>query len=292
VIILEKIIQNYKTIGLGGILAKTVKKIFSYFYRYINYKKLEEDSSVRPDYESLRSFRNKYQGRRCFVIGNGPSLNTHDLDLLKDEISFGVNSLFYKFESDGFKPSFFMVEDSHVINDNIEEINKFHPHIHRFFPTTYKSLFSDIKDTSFFQMNRGFYEKLSPNYHIPRFSKDFEKRGYCGQSVTMLNLQLAYYMGFTEVYLIGMDFSYNIPESALISGNDIESTEDDENHFHPDYFGKGKKWHDPQLEQVLANYENCKIQYELDGRKIYNATNGGKLEIFPRKDYNEIFNKE
>jgi hypothetical protein len=233
---------------------------------------------VEPDSQQLSTFKDKYKGKRCFIIGNGPSLNTHDLNLLKDEYTFGVNSIFYKYESDNFKPSFYMVEDSHVINDNIEQINDFHPHLHRFFPTNYK--------------NRGFYEKLSPNYHIPRFSKDFSKRGYCGQSVTILNLQLAYYMGFTEVYLIGMDFSYNIPDSAVISGNDIESTEDDVNHFHPEYFGKGKKWHDPQLDQVLVNYQNCKIQYELNGRKIYNATNGGKLEIFPRVNYNEIFNNE
>ncbi len=290
--ILTKVIQNYKTIGIIGIINKSIKKIFSYFYSFLNYKKLEEPCKIKPDYAALKSYKNKYEGQRCFVIGNGPSLNTHDLGLLENEITFGVNSIFYKYKSDGFKPSFYMVEDSHVINDNIEEINSFHPKIHRFFPTTYKHLFTDFKNTSFFNMNRGFYERLSPNYHIPRFSKDFSKRGYCGQSVTILNLQLAYYMGFSEIYLIGMDFSYSIPDSALVSGNDIESTEDDENHFHPEYFGKGKKWHDPQLDQVLLNYQNCKIQFELDGRNIYNATNGGKLDLFPRVNYKDIFKME
>lgn len=286
---IDRIIGTYKNTGFIGVLERILNKALNIFYGFFSYKRLEEPCRIEPDTNSLKSFKNKYEGKRCFIIGNGPSLNDHDLSLLEKEYSFGVNSLFYKYESDGFLPTFYMVEDSHVINDNYEQIDKFHPKIHRFFPVNYKHLIKDRKNTSFFRMNRGFYEKRGPNYHIPRFSKDFSERGYCGQSVTMMNLQLAYYMGFTEVYLIGMDFSYNIPESAIVSGNDIESTEDDVNHFHPDYFGKGKKWHDPQLEQVLANYLNCKINYEMDGRKIFNATVGGKLEVFERVDYYSLF---
>lgn len=285
----EKVIDKYNVAGFSGVLERIFNKIQNFFYGFVSYKKLEEPERTKPDTEVLKSFKDKYKGERCFVIGNGPSLNDHDLSLLDDEFTFGVNSLFYKYESDGFLPTFYMVEDSHVINDNYEKIDAFHPKIHRFFPVNYKNLIKDRKNTSFFRMNRGFYEKRSPNYHIPRFSKDFSERGYCGQSVTMMNLQLAYYMGFSKVYLIGMDFTYDIPESAKISGNDIESTEDDVNHFHPDYFGKGKKWHDPQLEQVLANYLICKINYELDERKIFNATVGGKLEAFERVDYYSLF---
>ncbi len=107
----------------------------------------------------------------------------------------------------------------------------------------------------------------------------------------MLNLQLAFYMGFSDVYLIGMDFSYHIPESAKIEGLSIESTEDDCNHFHPDYFGKGKKWHDPQLEQVLKNYEMANMVFKWSGRKIWNATAGGNLELFDRVDFNTLFQK-
>lgn len=289
--IIQKIIEKYRVSGIFGVIGRIWYRFISMFYGFFSYRRLEEPCRIKPDTSNLEHFKDKYTGRRCFIIGNGPSLNDHDLSLLDDEYTFGVNSLFYKEESDGFLPTFYMVEDSHVINDNFKRIDSFHPKIHRFFPVDYKHLIKDHKETSFFRMNRGFYEKASPNYHIPRFSKDFSQRGFCGQSVTIMNLQLAYYMGFTEVYLIGMDFSYNIPESAIISGNDIESTEDDINHFHPDYFGKGKKWHDPQLEQVLANYMNCKINYELDGRNIYNATIGGKLEIFERRNYSSLFNE-
>ena len=139
-------------------------------------------------------------------------------------------------------------------------------------------------------MNRGFYEKTSPNYCVPRFSTDISEKIYCGQSVTYVNLQLAFYMGFTDIYLIGMDFSYTIPKSAERKGDLIKSTEDDPNHFHKDYFGKGKTWKDPKLNRVKQNYLMAKLSYESVGRKIWNASFGGKLEVFERCDYNKLFN--
>ena len=138
-------------------------------------------------------------------------------------------------------------------------------------------------------MNRGFYEESSPNFSMPRFSTDASKRIYCGQSVTIINLQLAYHLGFSKIYLVGMDFSYNIPDSAKVNGLEIESTEDDVNHFHPDYFGAGKKWHDPQLDKVLLSYKQSKLMFEAAGRKIVNATKGGNLNIFERVDFDSLF---
>jgi hypothetical protein len=96
-------------------------------------------------------------------------------------------------------------------------------------------------------------------------------------------------MGFTTVYLMGMDFSYVIPPEFKRRGVLITSTGDDPNHFHKDYFGVGKTWKDPKLEMVKRNYELCKMIYEWNDRKIYNASIGGKLEVFERVDYNSLF---
>ena len=141
----------------------------------------------------------------------------------------------------------------------------------------------------FFNLNRSFYEKKSKFFEVPQFSKDMSKRLYCGQSVTIVNLQIAYYLGFTEVYLIGMDFSYDQRPDDVKIGNKIISGGDDLNHFHKEYFGKGKIWHDPKLHNVLKSYKSAKVNFEKDGRNIYNATYGGKLEIFDRVNYNSLF---
>lgn len=245
-------------------------------------------SAPPPDVEELASFYNAYKGKRCFIIGNGPSLNKHDLSLLKDEYTFGVNSFYYKTRETGFTPFFYVVEDSSVMKENIEEIRRYDAPF-KFFPTNYKSLHPKQPNTFFFRMNRGFYEKSSPNYVVPRFSTDASDILYCGQSVTYINLQLAYFMGFEEVYLIGMDFSYVIPESHARKGDVLLSDSDDPNHFHKDYFGKGKTWKDPKLDRVAMNYRMAKLVFESTGRRVFNATIGGNLEVFERVDYAGIF---
>ena len=258
----------------------------------INYKLLERQAFFRrSSKKELQRLRNKFEGQRCFIVGNGPSLNKCDLELLENEFSFAVNGIFYKTKEMGFKPTFYVVEDYHVMHDNLEEIKAYDTQ-YRFFPTNYKHLFGCVeKNTLFFNMNTGYYQETSPNHGIPRFSADCSEQVFCGQSVTMMNLQLAHYLGFKDVYLIGMDFSYKIPDSAEVDRTVITSTEDDENHFHPDYFGKGKKWHDPQLDKVLNSYKLMKLIYESSGKNIYNATVGGKLDVFTRVDYDSLFNK-
>ena len=244
---------------------------------------------IEPDFEGLEKFYNRYSGQRCFIIGNGHSLNDIDLNLIQGEYSFGVNSLYYKTKEMGFAPTFYVVEDSSVMKENIEEIKNYKAPF-KFFPTIYRKLHPKDTGTYFFRMNRGFYDKTSPNYAIPRFSTDASQVLYCGQSVTFINLQLAFYMGFTEVYLVGMDFSYIIPKSHKRTGDVLLSDTDDPNHFHKDYFGKGKTWKDPKLDRVLLNYNKAKFVYETVGRKIYNATVGGHLELFERVNYFGLFN--
>lgn len=240
------------------------------------------------DRKKLAKLKNKFEGKRCFILGNGPSLNTQDLKLLKNEYSFAVNGIFYKTEEMGYKPTFFVVEDGAVVKDNLEKIEKYDCD-YRFFPSIYKPKMKNRKNTCFFNMDRSFYEKRSPYFEVPRFAVDCENQIYCGQSVTIVNLQLAYYLGFKEVYLIGMDFNYKLEDSVDVKGHIYTSTEDDVNHFHPDYFGKGKVWHDPKLHNVLKSYKLAKTMFDIDGRKIYNATNGGKLEVFERVEYNSLF---
>jgi hypothetical protein len=239
---------------------------------------------------SLKGFKNKYKGQRVFIVGNGPSLNKHDLKLLDGEYSFAVNGIFYKTRENGYKPTFYVVEDRHVAKDNIDEINKYDVP-YKFFPVDYRDMIKKTNNTFFFSMDKGYYHKSSPNFALPRFSPDANSILYCGQSVTMINIQLAAYMGFSEIYLIGMDHNYVLPSDAEVNGEEITSNSDDPNHFHPDYFGKGKIWHDPHLDRVQRSYHYMKLALESKEIKIFNATVGGKLEVFERKCYDGLFKK-
>ena len=250
----------------------------------------EEYPDLAFDGLRLDALRNTFAGQRCVIIGNGPSLNDLDLSLIGDTPFFAVNGIFHAADRLPCPPTFFVVEDSSVAKENTDQIRDFEAQ-RKFFPSLYRSMFGEAAETYYFRMNRGFYATESPHYCVPRFSTDAAQRVFCGQSVTIINLQLAYHFGFTEVALIGMDFSYTIPSDADRAGDLITSRSDDPNHFHPEYFGKGKTWKDPKLERVLANYQLAKSVFEADGRRIVNATAGGALEVFDRVDFAHLMRR-
>lgn len=239
------------------------------------------------DKARFKKLKDIHKGERAFVLGNGPSLNKCNLDNLKEEISFGVNSIFLK---SNFSPTYYVVEDHHVARDNRREIHDFKLPELKFIPRNYKHIIQSDEKTVFYNMNTGYYQPHSSNFCIPRFSGNASARMYCSQSVTMMCLQLAFWMGFEKVYLIGMDFDYVIPESAVREdGGVILSTEEDPNHFDSSYFGAGKRWHDPHLDRVERSYILSKLAFESGNRKIFNATAGGKLEVFERVEFDALF---
>jgi len=236
---------------------------------------------------NLEIFANKYVGRRAFIIGNGPSLNKMDLTKLKDEITFGVNNIFYLIPKIGFKPTFYVVEDKLVAEDRAEEINTLTGMI-KIFGTELQYCLKDSPDLIWTNVIYDF-----SNYpDFPHFSEDASQCIWVGGTVSYLCMQLAYYMGFNEVYLIGFDHNYVIPTDANVDGTIITSVSDDPNHFHPGYFGKGRRWHDPKLDRMEKAYTRAKEVFEAHGKKIFNATVGGKLEIFPRVNYESLFAKQ
>jgi hypothetical protein len=121
---------------------------------------------------------------------------------------------------------------------------------------------------------------------IPGFYTDVTNGVWAGATVTYVAMQLAYHMGFETVVLIGVDHSFATkgrPHAVVVSEGD------DPNHFDPKYFGKGFRWQLPDLETSEVAYRMAKAQFERDGRRIVDATIGGKLQVFPKVDYEGLF---
>lgn len=238
----------------------------------------------------MQALREKYRGtKRCFVIGNGPSLNKTDLSLLKDEVTFAVNGFFLKTAELDWKPTFYVVEDHLVAEDRAKWINAFKGPI-KLFPAYLGYMFPEAPDTIFYNHRP---RKSYP--HGFDFSKRADEITYTGCTVTFSMLQLAYYLGFEEIYMIGVDADYAIPtdakEGSAYSVGVIDMDSDDTNHFHPDYFGKGFRWHDPQVEKMVEAYQEARKVVDETNQRIYNATIGGQLEVFERRDYASLFAK-
>ena len=248
----------------------------------LHYKVANLGIPVTRNEKRLLSLKNLHRKRRVFIIGNGPSLKKTDIRLLKNEITIGCNGIFLIFDDIGFLPSFYTVEDTLVAEDRAETINKIQGTV-KIFPYDLKYCLKPDKDTVYVNFIRQF-----PGF--PKISADFESCVYWGGTVTFLNIQLAYYLGSREIYLVGVDHSYREPtEKDEQEGFTILSHSPDVNHFHPDYFGPGFRYHDPKVERMEVAYKKAKEFFEKNNGVIYNATAGGNLEVFERVDFGSLF---
>jgi hypothetical protein len=233
----------------------------------------------------IEAFRNRHQGQRCFILGGGPSLKQHDPALLADEFTFGVNGIFLIYDWLGFEPTYYAVEDFLVYHDRFQDIKERVSASTCFFPLQFKCHGFDRPNHHYY---RGLYE-FAGDRDWPEFSTDPARLLWIGGTVTYICMQLAYFMGFEEVILLGMDHSYTKPVDVVVRGNDWTSQSDDPNHFHPDYFGQGYRWHDPRTDRMELAYRKARKMFERDDRRIVNASVGGKLEVFDRVDYRTLF---
>jgi hypothetical protein len=245
---------------------------------------------INENEKKFAALKDVHKGERCFIIGNGPSLNNLDLTHLKNEYTFGVNAIYLNYEKMQFHPTYYVVEDNLVAEDRKDEINAYDEPKVKFFGNYFRNTLKADDKTIFINLLRNY----SDVKNFPYFSDNAVRKLGVGGSVTYVCLQLAYHMGFEKVYMIGFDHNYKIPNSVLISnrrgtGFDITSTEDDVNHFSKEYFGKGYRWHDPNVERMEVGFRKANEFYNLSGRKVYNATLGGKLEAFDRINYSSLF---
>src|SRR3546814_11148015 len=72
-----------------------------------------------------------------------------------------------------------------------------------------------------------------------------------------------------------MDHNYARPDHLQSVVTVWTSNGEDPNHFHPDYFGKGYRWHDPMVWRMEVAYRKAREVFEANGRVVKNATVGG-----------------
>ena len=260
-----------------------------------------EISKAVNDYDTvdkprLAELKDAHKGKRGFIICNGPSLNSIDLSLLKDEITIGMNNLYLLFKDIAFRPTYYVIEDELVGEDRREDINSKINGPLKFFPQRLAYCIERGDDVVFLRHNPdggSWHRNMADAKMDMRFSQDISEATYSGNTATYTCLQIMFHLGVDEVYLIGADHSYRVPERYRSLGqNDnyvIDSQEMDLNHFNSTYFGIGCRWHNPKVHLIENAYRNARVFFESNKRKIINATIGGKLEQFERTNFNELF---
>lgn len=233
------------------------------YYKY----KLSRDSSV--SWKNLNKSMNQYNGKKAVILCNGPSLLKSDLTCLDSVFTIGLNKINLLFDKSSFRPSIIVSVNPLVINQNKDFFrNTSIPLFLAHNPAHKSGINADPTTTHLF----------SSGGH-PMFSTDVRYSICQGATVTYAALQLAYFLGFSQVALIGCDHNFQTkgPDHKLVKSGDS-----DPNHFDPNYFAGGVSWHLPSIAESEESYLRARRFYGYDNRTIYNCTVGGKLEVYPR----------
>ncbi|MCI8504538.1 MAG: DUF115 domain-containing protein [Dorea sp.] len=224
------------------------------------------------DFEGLRKYKNIYKDDKCFIIGNGPSLTSNDLDILyRNNIKcFGCNGIYKIFDQTNWRPDYYILGDPDAFRSNGHILRG-----QKYFVADVMKQF-DLEGSSIEYFHHIF--KVSKEGYA-LFSDDIVHGVSGGGTATFVMLQFAVYMGFKEIYLLGVDFSW---------GENGGKT-----HFCNEYVDS--KYEIKIRENVkhknmlLKTYESAQKYTKEHGIKIYNATRGGNLEVFERVDFDFLF---
>lgn len=216
---------------------------------------------------------------RAFVVGNGPSLNRTNLDLMCGEISFATNRIAKIYPKTKWRPTHYVRAEEASLNAPETYVGDMRTHIidlecevwaNVWFAKALAAKEWDGKIHTLWACDHyltNFDEEKAPHvWHLPMLCT-------FGSSVNVA-VQIAVQQGYSPIYLVGCDLGYRD------SGN---------NHFASDY--------EVGLNDIKpARYANMNIlaAHMVAARSspapIYNATIGGSLEAYPRVDYEGLFN--
>lgn len=246
---------------------------------------MQKNFEKTADGKRIAAYKNKYAGKRCFIVANGPSLRAEDLDLLhaRGEITFAMNRIYKLFPQTSWRPTYYVCEDELIAGGQQAEINAIEAK-EKFIPIEIKWWHDvDIDGACYFHLN---YDEAK-RYPLS-FSTDCAHQMDCRGTVTFTCMQLAAYMGFSEIYLLGVDHNYRV--TIDISGNVITDPNQ------KDYFCEG---YDTDIKDVVVHDMGNNTRAYIDAKKycdatqgkttIYNATRGGKLEVYQRVDFDALF---
>ena len=243
--------------------------------------------------------RKRHWGERAFIIGNGPSLSIDDLTLIQKEVSFASNKVYLAFDQTVWRPDYYFVFDKLVALNNSAVI--------RGLPVT-KFFSSEVRpwlgfDSEAIWLNETYengvwldQERDGVELSGGHFSTNALLRVSSGWTVIYAQLQLAHYMGFREIVLLGLDFSFNVDTKKVETkekGYEVAlESRGERNHFHPDYRKPGEVWAIPRLDMQERAFRLAKAAFEESGRVVVNASRQSKLDVFPRTTLEAVLNSK
>jgi len=237
------------------------------------------------------SLLNAYLGKRCFILGTGPSIKKQNLLPLREEICIAVSNFFVHPDYDHISPRFHCIAPHHPPITE-EAWQKWVGEIA--VKTRDSTLLFGLSDL---ERNRHVERLSTRNQHYLNFEGTLSGIATSGislsralppvQSVTVMALYVAIYLGFSKIYLLGCDHDaithlhtsshfYDESEHAMVRSGYNENFQADFEACCRDYI---QLW---QQYKTINNY--------CAGRQvqIYNATPSSYLDVFPRVLFDDV----
>lgn len=252
--------------------------VYHYFRKFVYlttiypkelYNEKKRKKGILNQYSELKQYKGIHEGKRCFIVATGPSLTEKDFFSLKNEYTIGVNGLCLWFKEKKMETDYFVVSDDDVYN-RIEGALK---------ETKTTQIFVSERVAKTYTVDLGF--KLFPvnlwnrfvlNEDKKRLSNDISVCSYDEETVVFHAIQLAIFLGFKLIYLLGTDCNYDQKKAYSVD--------------------HGKKVDTAVGPKMIRSYYVVKKYEDLYGFKVFNATKGGMLEVFPRVNLEDVLKEE
>jgi hypothetical protein len=222
--------------------------------------------------QRLARFRDCHRGERLVLVCNGPSLNQTDFALIRKEISMGLNKIYLGFRRLRFYPRYYAAINRRVIEQSASEIRNL-------------NCIRFLKDMGtgnpLPQSALTYLLHSRPEQH---FHQNLCEGFFEGYTVTFAALQIAFFMGFKAIVIVGMDHRYSFQGSP---NEPHELVGHDPNHFDPSYFS-GHTWDNPDLANSERFYAIARGVFESAGRRIIDCTVDGACKVFEKGRLEEV----
>jgi hypothetical protein len=247
-----------------------------------------------PIFKENVSLNGRHAGeRRCFVIGNGPSLKGMDLKPLANDYTIAANSFYKHPDASVIGLDYLCINDPHFMKDEHRAI-AWHRTIAEMLPTArmllneaarplvQRHLLYSRQDVHYVIRGRSTHRASAINLDL---SRPLNVGVTTGSSVA---IPLALSLGFREIYLIGFDCNWLADTSASYHFYqtheyfpEFDSVEKD---------NRGISYED-ELRTSLGEFESHRLlrqRAEQLGVSIVNATAGGLLDVYERTAYADL----
>ncbi len=246
--------------------------MFRYWmWRWDRDEKKRKNGYIDSRYTWIKDIKGKYEGKRCFVVGSGPSLTLEDLNAIKDEYSFAVNALILSLDKTIWRPTFYGVSDKYAYEKFYTQIEA-HPEIEVYVSDDVSRLFVLPEWIKVFPTNKFDYNIYRQKNRMSKvaFSDDLYAAVYSAYSILFAMMQFAVWMGFKEIYLLGCDCSYSGGQTHFLTFE----------HRNTMKFEDGMKFIN-----VHAKFKEFADAHNV---KVVNCTRGGMLEVYPRMHLEDV----